>query len=463
MGNPIDLIAPGRVRVGINPAVERIPADIYAGKNDTTGRLVVQVNGFGVSVDGPYVGIGHARGTSDAPTNNVDGDNLGDFEFYAYAGGWRQAAEMRAFVDGAVADGVTPSTHIEFKVTTGGALSTRATLFAVGRLALGSGSRASDADQTANGAATLWVAENGSINAIAAQFSGSNSSAVQYLGRKSRGGSLSAPTTVVQDDGLVIFRPSAYTGTWFDDAGFLRFAVDAAVVANQRPATRFEIYTNLNNAAPAVAFRVLSGGAVIAGAGTPDTTRYFQVVGPTTTFAIARITSTGGGATNHCLRLDAGDNAITGSKFVAFNRPDATEIGSVSQNAAGTVAYNTSSDERLKADIADSKMGLADLMKIRVRQFRYKTDPNNEIVQGFIAQELRAIFPGAVTVGAPAKDCDCDLSPKQSAEGLVMGSHDADCVHLNPWGVDYGRVTPLLVRALQQLADRVAAMDGKGL
>jgi len=246
-------------------AATRAAFDIHAAKLDSVGRLQMVLQGYGTAADGPYVAVAHARGTFAVPANNVAEDNLGDFEFYAYAGGWLQAAEVRAFVTSAVVNGVTPDTRMEFKVTTGGAMSVRATLFASGRFALGSGSRASEADQTANGAGALWVAENANITPIAAQFSGSNSSAVTYLGRKSRGNSMSAPTAVVLDDGLAMFRPGAYTGTWFDDGAFIRFAVDAAVVANQRPAMRLEFYVNANNATAFPVARFRSDGKIAMG------------------------------------------------------------------------------------------------------------------------------------------------------------------------------------------------------
>lgn len=265
MGNPVDLLAPGRLRVGINPQSPGIAADIHGAKNDAVGRFAVQINGYGVAVDGPYIGVGHARGAVDAPANNVDGDNLGDFEFYAYAGGWMQASEIRSFVSGAVVNGVVPDSNMTFRVATGGAMANRLKLFSTGRIGMGSGSRVAEADAAANGAGALWAAENANRVPIAAQYSATNSNSVIILGRKSRGGSLSAPTAVVQDDGLATFRPGAYTGTWFDDGANVSFFVDAAVVANQRPAMRFEVAVNPNNAAAVTVARFRSDGKIVMG------------------------------------------------------------------------------------------------------------------------------------------------------------------------------------------------------
>jgi len=227
--------------------------------------LQARFDSYGTAADGPYIAVGHARGTFAAPANNVADDNLGDFEFYAYAGGWLQSAEIRAFVTGAVVNGVTPDTYMTFKVATGGAMTDRLKLFSTGRIGIGSSSRASEADSAAHGAGALWAAENANRTPIAAQYSASNSNSCIILARKSRGGSLSAPTTISNNDGLATFRPGAYTGTWFDDGAHLTFFADAAVVANQRPAMRLDIAVNPNNASAFTVARFRSDGKIVMG------------------------------------------------------------------------------------------------------------------------------------------------------------------------------------------------------
>lgn len=65
-------------------------------------------------------------------------------------------------------------------------------------------------------------------------------------------------------------------------------------------------------------------------------------------------------------------------------------------------------------------------MRIPVRDFNFIADPDTARVQGFIAQELYKVYPEAVTVGGD--------DPKTK-----------------PWAVDYGRVTPLLLKSIQEL------------
>ena len=137
--------------------------------------------------------------------------------------------------------------------------------------------------------------------------------------------------------------------------------------------------------------------------------------------------------------------------MITFQRPDATVVGSISQNAASTVAYNTSSDKRIKENITPTSFGLTDLMKIKVSDFSFITDPNHGKVTGFIAQDLQNIYPDAVTTNGD-------------------NGEDAIDSGKTPWMVDYGKLTPLLVKSTQELSLsqesmnlRVSALEANAL
>ena len=97
-------------------------------------------------------------------------------------------------------------------------------------------------------------------------------------------------------------------------------------------------------------------------------------------------------------------------------------------------AWSTSSDRRLKNNIVNTHFGITDLMKIQVRDYTYKADAAKTSTTGFIAQELYEIFPNAVTKPAKAEDM---------------------------WSVDYGKVTPLLVKAIQEQQAEIEALKAK--
>jgi hypothetical protein len=94
--------------------------------------------------------------------------------------------------------------------------------------------------------------------------------------------------------------------------------------------------------------------------------------------------------------------ANTGGAFIRFiNSTDAT-IGTISQNASTTVAYNTSSDYRLKENIAPMTGALAKVAQLKPVTYKWKSDGSDG--QGFIAHELQEVVPDCVTGAKDALD-----------------------------------------------------------
>ncbi len=142
-----------------------------------------------------------------------------------------------------------------------------------------------------------------------------------------------------------------------------------------------------------------------------------------------------GTTTSHGIRIGAGNSATGGAYFVAFMRPSGkgfyTHIGSISQNGADAVAYNTTSDARVKKNITETLFGISELMQVKVRDFQFKEDPAARRNTGFIAQELYEVYPLAVTKPDDSK---------------------------NLWQVDYGRITPLIVKAVQDQQNEIESL-----
>ncbi|MFA6415675.1 MAG: tail fiber domain-containing protein, partial [Candidatus Paceibacterota bacterium] len=117
--------------------------------------------------------------------------------------------------------------------------------------------------------------------------------------------------------------------------------------------------------------------------------------------------------------------------LVRFYRKAAeTNVGLISASNT-TTSYVTSSDARLKENINQTLLGLDVLSKIQVRDYNFIADPTSR-VQGFIAQELFKVYPQAVYVPENEEDY---------------------------WGIDYGKLTPLLVKGIQELSIRTAGLS----
>lgn len=127
-------------------------------------------------------------------------------------------------------------------------------------------------------------------------------------------------------------------------------------------------------------------------------------------------------------------SATDGSVFMFFSA-GGVGLGSVTRNAAG-IAFNTVSDFRLKENIKSTRFTIQDLMKINVSDYNFKADKSKTVTTGFIAQDLHKIYPDAVTVGG-------------------------DDVKEKPWTVDYGKVTPLLVKAIQDQQAQIETLQNE--
>jgi hypothetical protein len=150
-----------------------------------------------------------------------------------------------------------------------------------------------------------------------------------------------------------------------------------------------------------------------------------------TTFA----NSMPGGVTGGAIVVTKNGATANGDVWANFVANGAT-VGWIGSNSATTIAYNTTSDIRLKANIKATRFGIDDVMKIDVKDYNYKADKDKTAQTGFIAQQLHTVFPNAVTKGG-------------------------DDVTQNPWAVDYGKVTPLLTKAIQDQQKVIETLEAK--
>ena len=151
--------------------------------------------------------------------------------------------------------------------------------------------------------------------------------------------------------------------------------------------------------------------------------------------------ATSPGASDVITAINFSGTGASAGEYVRLQRAG-TRIGGIDEASSTTVAYNTSSDGRLKDNVIPFPNGLATLRKIQPRQFNWKLDGHED--KGFIAQELKKVYPYAVS-GNPE-----------------------DSVTDKPMSVDYGKLTPVLAAAAKQidanevaLEEKVAKMEAK--
>jgi hypothetical protein len=131
------------------------------------------------------------------------------------------------------------------------------------------------------------------------------------------------------------------------------------------------------------------------------------------------------------LGLVSTDNS-SGAGFLICRNSATTLIGDISRvGTTNAVAFNTTSDYRLKEDLKEIK-GLEKLSHIKVYDFKWKD--NDARMDGVIAHELQEVLPYAVHGEKDGKEMQ---------------------------GVDYSKLVPILVKSIQELKAELDELKNK--
>ena len=101
------------------------------------------------------------------------------------------------------------------------------------------------------------------------------------------------------------------------------------------------------------------------------------------------------------IQLNATNNASNAYAMLIKNS-DGFEIFQFKCNGSAsstTGTWGSTSDINLKENIIDATNKLSDVLKLKVKNFNFKSDPEKTKYIGFIAQELETIFPNLVEEG----------------------------------------------------------------
>jgi hypothetical protein len=155
-----------------------------------------------------------------------------------------------------------------------------------------------------------------------------------------------------------------------------------------------------------------------------------------------------GGATNECFNYN---NTGTGTYDVAF-RYQATIKGYIRVNSTNTT-YSTTSDYRLKENIAPMVGALEKVVQLKPVTYTWKADGSDG--QGFIAHELQAVIPDAVVGEKDAVETYTDEEGNEQTR-------------IKAQGIDTSFLVATLTAAIQEqqtiindLKARVEALEAK--
>ena len=133
------------------------------------------------------------------------------------------------------------------------------------------------------------------------------------------------------------------------------------------------------------------------------------------------------------------------NEFITF-RNSGTQIGSITAPNSSTTAYNTSSDYRLKENVDYSWDATTRLKQLKPARFNWIADSSNTLEDGFLAHEVSGIVPNAVAGNKDATETYTDDNGDEQTR-------------IKPQQIDLAKLVPLLVKTIQELEARIAALE----
>jgi len=131
---------------------------------------------------------------------------------------------------------------------------------------------------------------------------------------------------------------------------------------------------------------------------------------------------------------------------IVFSKPDGTQIGSIARTVSN-IAFNTSSDYRLKENVTGISDGITRLKQLKPSRFNFISDPDIRM-DGFLAHEVTAV-PEAIT---GTKD---QVATKDDEE---TGTKKGDPIYQQ---IDQSKLVPLLTAALQEAIAKIETLETK--
>jgi hypothetical protein len=158
--------------------------------------------------------------------------------------------------------------------------------------------------------------------------------------------------------------------------------------------------------------------------------------------------------------------SASGSAYAIFGYAG-SGIGSITQSGTTGVAYNTSSDYRLKEDWQPMTGSIDRLKALNPVNFAWKVDGSR--VDGFLAHEAQEVVPEAVSGEKDAVEAIGNIT---DAEGTVIQENVTEPAELaegQTWtktedrpvyqGIDQAKLVPLLTAALQEAVSKIEALE----
>jgi hypothetical protein len=270
------------------------------------------------------------------------------------------------------------------------------------------------------------------IGDTAAQFHrGENSTSGASITISKSRNTVYGSNTIVQNGdliGTIVFR--ADDGTDYNStAALVGCEVDGTPGANDMPGRLVFKTTEDGASSPTERMKISSRGEVKISHS--NTTANLLFIHNTDTNAGTRLSVIKGGTTN---------TSDTTTKLISFERNDGTEIGKIRRGGFSSVAYDTSSDYRIKSNVVSLTGAIDRVKEFNPIRFNWLEDTSDTpiVVDGFLAHEAQTVVPEAVS----------GYKNEVDEEGNLVIQ-----------GIDQSKLVPLLTAALQEAIAKIETLE----
>jgi hypothetical protein len=422
---------------------------------------------------GPVIGLAKQRSGSIGGNTIVNsGDSVGQIDFFGSDGTEMVAlAEISAAVDGTPGANDMPG-RLVFSTTADGASSPteRMRITSAGRVGIGTASPSAKLEVVGGnirldnnqgvewGGVNNYIYGNESTDFIAVATNGNersrwdssgrllvgtSSSLLSYANLQVTGGSDSAGhvclanTSAAPVDGANI-GSIRFTNSAGGIGAIFGCEADGAWTAGSNYRSRLVFATTADGASsPTERMKIIENGNVRIG----RTNAYLGerlVVANTLNQRAASIVQDFNGTVPNVALFHTYARVGQSATQIEFQDFNGTTVGTITNNTAA-VAYNTTSDYRLKENIAPVVDGITRLQQLKPSRFNFISDPSR-IVDGFIAHEVQDIVHEAITGEKDAVD------------------DDGNPVYQ---GIDQSKLVPLLTAALQEAIGEIESLKAR--
>ena len=138
--------------------------------------------------------------------------------------------------------------------------------------------------------------------------------------------------------------------------------------------------------------------------------------------------------------------------LLAFYNGGLGNIGNIHTNGTTGVTYDTASDYRMKENVNYDWNGLSIINQLRPAKYNWIADDMDGIEEGFIAHEVQEILPYVVSGEKDAMEPAIlyEEDDREVIAGTANVGEIKEEEKIKPQSMDYGRITPILVKAIQE-------------